>query len=141
MMNTAFWEEKLRELRSHGRIVTAPGAGEAELARFEAACGIRLPAPYRDWLQISDGGLLFPPAGLQLYGVAHKPLLSPADKGCPEGYLPAGTMPYGDPILLEKETGRFALYNQERGEIAPEETFPDFLAFLDRLPALLGLED
>ena len=139
-MNTAFWAEKLKELRTHGRVKTAPGAEPEELARFEAALGMRLPEPYREWLQLSDGGLLFPPAGLQLYGAAHRPLLSAEARGCPEGYLMAGTMPYGDPVLMEKGSGRFLLYNQETGEIAPEETFPDFVSFLDHLPALLGLE-
>lgn len=139
-MSTVNWAEKLDALQRYGRIRLAPGASEEELAGFEAAAGLRLPAPYREWLRLSDGGLLFPPAGLQLYGVAHEPLLSPAAQDCPEGHLMAGTMPYGDPVLMEKGSGRFMLYNQETGEIAPEESFPDFGSFLDRLPALLGLE-
>ncbi len=141
-MTSQEWEAKFAELGKYGRIKTMPWASLEDISRFEEMHGIRLPQQYREWLQYTDGGILFPPAGVQLYGVAHKPLLSFSKEECPDSmYVAAGAMPYGDPVLFEKKSGRFMIFNREAQSFDPKETFPDFVAFLDQLPALLGLED
>lgn len=38
-----------------------------------------LPSKFKEWLLFSDGGECFLPAGIQLYGVAHKPLIDVND--------------------------------------------------------------
>ncbi len=136
------WESKLEGLKKYGRIKTEPWVTAEDIRRFEERTGIRIPALYREWLQISDGGYLFPPAGLQLYGVSHRPLIQLAADIPADGvYAIAGAMPYGDPVLFKVGSEEFMLFNQEDGRIEPEEVFPDFSSFLDHIPSLLGLED
>ena len=61
-----------------------PPATAAEIGAFEVENKIHLPIQYRDWLMYSDGGELFLPAGIQLHGVAHKPLIDVNDTDRPD---------------------------------------------------------
>lgn len=88
----------------------------------------------------SDGGELFLPAGIQLYGVEHKPVIDVDNNGRPsEDYIVIGALASGDPILCEKAGKKIAIYNQEAGRIEDDEIYDDFLAFLNDLYDLLGI--
>ena len=42
---------------------------EEKIAEFEKEYSVKLPEEYKEWLLFSDGGELFLPAGIQLYGM------------------------------------------------------------------------
>lgn len=44
---------------------------EEKIAEFEKEYSVKLPEKYKEWLLFSDGGELFLPAGIQLYGIEH----------------------------------------------------------------------
>ena len=85
-----------------------------KLVEFEKLHDIKLPRKYKEWLLFSDGGDLFLPAGIQLYGVAHKPVIDVNDNSRPdESYVVIGALASGDPILFKKESEEIAIYNIE----------------------------
>ena len=47
---------------------------EEKILAFEKEKEVTLPSKYKEWMLFSDGGELFLPAGVQLYGIEHKPL-------------------------------------------------------------------
>ena len=129
------------KLKKQGTMRFKEGAAESRIAEFEEAHGVRLPAGYKEWLRYSDGGEFFLPAGVQFYGVAHKPLIDVEDDCRPDdSYIVIGAMSFGDPVLCEKATERISIFNHEAGRIESDETYPDFLAFLKDLPEMLGAE-
>ncbi|MCX4307046.1 MAG: SMI1/KNR4 family protein [Acetatifactor sp.] len=67
------------QIKDQGKIRFLEAATEEQIARFEKDNNIQIPARYKEWLQYSDGGELYLPAGVQLYGVAHKPLINIED--------------------------------------------------------------
>lgn len=116
------------------------GATDDQLARFAADTTIVLPEQYKAWLQFSDGGECFLPAGVQFYGVAHKPLIDvrhTIEAG--KRYVVIGALSNGDPIVCEKDSSKIAIYNQEGARFEDDEVYPDFFAFLQDLPAILGI--
>ena len=115
-----------------------PPAQPDAIRRFEAASHITLPTAFRQWLEISDGGELFLPGGVQLYGAAHKPLLDPSDRIDGSGVI-IGRMAFGDPIIFQEGSETVAIYNQEAGRIEPDEVFDDFCVFLWELKQTLGI--
>ena len=118
------------------------GATEEQVSEFEKKYKIKLPLKYKEWLHYSDGGELFLPAGIQLLGVAHKPLIDLNDDDRPNNdYIVIGTLAYGDPILCEKAGERISIYNHEAKRIEEDETYPDFFAFLGDLNGILGIGD
>lgn len=116
------------------------GATNEQLIAFESKNGIVLPSQYKEWLRFSDGGELFLPAGVQLYGVAHNPVIEINDSNKPsEEYVVIGALASGDPILCGKKGEQIAVYNYEAGRIEEDEIYQDFCAFLNDLYALLGI--
>ena len=116
------------------------GATEDQIITFEEVHLLHLPTKYTEWLQYSDGGEFFLPAGVQFYGVAHKPVIDIDDDSRPsDSYIVIGALASGDPILCEKESEQISIYNQEAGRIESDETYPDFIAFLKDLPNMLGI--
>ena len=90
----------------------------------------------------SDGGEFFLPAGIQLYGIEHKPLINIDNNDRPsDEYIVIGTLSSGDPILCEKAGEKIIIYNQETGRIEDDEIYDDFMAFLNDLYDLLGIGD
>ena len=109
---------------------------------FEKENDITLPMKYKEWLLFSDGGEFFLPAGIQLYGVEHKPVINVKNNDRPsDDYIVIGTFASGDPILCEKNGEKIAIYNQEGGRIEDDEIYDDFIAFLNDLHDLLGIGD
>lgn len=118
-----------------------PGVSEAEIIAFEFGNNCEFPQAFKDWLSVSDGGELYLPAGIQLYGVAHKPLIDVDEDDRPNSdYIVVGTLSNGDPILCEKNSEQISIYNHDAGRIEEDETYPDFVSFLKELPEILGLE-
>jgi len=131
----------VEDLGSRGRMTLVDGATEEQIAQFENEHDILLPQKFKEWLVFSDGGYCFQPAGLQIYGVAHKPILNVDDNDRPnDNYIVIGTLCYGDPILCEKSSEKVCIYNHESGIIEEDETYLDFFEFLKDLPSILGID-
>ncbi len=113
---------------------------EEKILAFEKENDVTLPPKYKEWLLFSDGGELFLPAGIQLYGVEHKPLIDVNDNSRPsEEYVVIGALASGDPILFKKGSEKISIYNQVAGRIEEDEVYDDFFAFLSDLYNLLGI--
>jgi hypothetical protein len=131
----------VEKLNAQGKMAFLEGATEEQIARFEKDHEVKLPEKYKEWLQYSDGGDYFLPAGVQLYGVAHKPLINAEDNDRPdEKYIVIGALSMGDPILCEKDSEQISIYNHEANRIEDDETYKDFFAFLNDLYTMLGIE-
>ncbi|GAB6400335.1 hypothetical protein IMM1_15640 [Pseudocoprococcus immobilis] len=128
------------KFKEQGEMDFFEGTTEEKINIFEAENKIKLPTKYREWLLFSDGGELFLPVGVQLYGVEHKPVIDISDNSRPcDDYVVIGTFPTGDPILCKKTDDTISVYIQENGEIDEDLVYPDFVAFLNDLYELLGL--
>lgn len=113
---------------------------EEKILAFERENKVTLPSGYKKWLLFSDGGELFLPAGVQLYGIDHKPFIDVNDDSRPsDDYIVIGAFALGDPVLCKKTGETISIYNQEIGEIDKELVYPDFIAFLNDLSELLGI--
>jgi len=95
------------KLNDQGKMVFLERTTEEQIAQFEKDHEIVLPEKYKEWLQYSDGAELFLPAGTQLYGVAHKPVIDVNENGRPDdSYIVIGALASGDPVLCEKSGER-----------------------------------
>ena len=113
---------------------------EEKILAFERENKVTLPSGYKKWLLFSDGGELFLPAGVQLYGIDHKPFIDVNNDSRPsDDYIVIGAFALGDPVLCKKTDETISIYNQEMGEIDKELVYPDFIVFLNDLAELLGV--
>lgn len=130
----------LDTINSQGKMHFLKGVTQEQILAFENANGITLPAQYEEWLEYSDGGEFFLPAGVQFYGIAHKPVIDVSDDDRPsEDYIVIGALASGDPILCKKEGDQIAIFNHEAGRIEEDEVYQNFYAFLKDLYELLGI--
>ena len=128
------------KFKEQGKMNSLDETTEEKILVFEKENDVTFPSRYKEWLLFSDGGELFLPAGIQLYGVEHKPLIDVNDNSRPnEDYVVIGALASGDPILLEKDSEKIAIYNQAAGRIEDDEIYDDFFAFLNDLYDLLGI--
>ncbi|MBO5486045.1 MAG: SMI1/KNR4 family protein [Eubacterium sp.] len=128
------------KLKEQGKMNFLPETSEEKVTSFEKENSVKLPEKYKEWLLFSDGGELFLPAGIQLYGVEHKPLINVNDNSRPsEDYVVIGALASGDPILFKKDSEKIAIYNQAAGRIEDDEIYDNFVAFLNDLYDLLGI--
>ena len=128
------------QISKQGKMIFIEGTTEEQIVAFEKENKTRLPSQFREWLLFCDGGEFFLPAGIQLYGVAHKPLIDVNDNDRPsDNYIVIGALATGDPILCEKEGEQISIYNHEAGRIESDEVYPNFLEFLKDLYNLLGI--
>lgn len=128
------------KFHEQGKMNFLAGTTEEKISKFEKEKNVKLPKKYKEWLMFSDGGELFLPAGIQLYGVEHKPVIDVDNDDRPsDEYIVIGALASGDPILCEKAGDIIAIYNQEAGKIEDDEIYPDFIAFLNGLYDLLGI--
>lgn len=135
-------KETIDSLSKKGKMIFFAGATEKQIHEFELMHDIVLPSQYREWLKFSDGGDLFLPAGVQLYGVAHKPLINVMDgEGDIVGCIVIGALTTGDPIVCESNDETISIYNQEAEKIENDEQFANFLDFLNNLSGIVGEGD
>ena len=128
------------KFKEQGKMAFLEAATQEKIDIFEKENDITLPVKYKEWLLFSDGGEFFLPAGIQLYGVEHKPVINVKNNDRPsDDYIVIGTLASGDPILCEKNGEKIAIYNQEGGRIEDDEIYDDFIAFLNDLYDLLGI--
>ena len=117
--------------KNQGKMNFLDETTEEKISDFEKEHSVKLPAKYKEWLLFSDGGELFLPAGIQLYGVEHKPVIDVNNNDRPsDEYMVIGALASGDPILCEKAGEKIAVYNQEAGRIEDDEIYDNFVAFL-----------
>lgn len=130
----------VEQLKQQGKMIFVDGSTEEQIEEFEKRNNLKLPLKYREWLLFSDGGEFFLPAGVQMYGVAHKPIINVSEDDRPsENYVVIGALASGDPILCEKSGERISIYNHEAGVIESDEIYEDFFAFLIDLYEILGI--
>lgn len=128
------------KLNDQGKMVFLEGATEEQITQFEKDHEIELPEKYKEWLQYSDGGELFLPAGVQFYGVVHKPTIDVDENDRPdEKYIVIGALASGDPVLCEKSSEKITIFDHETGSIDEELIYDDFYVFLNDLYDLLGI--
>ncbi len=128
-------------LNEQGKMAFLEAATEEQISQFEESHKVKLPKKYKEWLQHSDGGDCFLPAGVQLYGVAHKPLIYVDCNDRPtDSYVVIGALDTGDPVIFKKGSEQISIYDQEAGRIEEDEVYDDFFAFLNDLYNLLGVE-
>lgn len=115
-------------------------ATEEQISEFEKNNNFSFPSKFREWLLFSDGGECFLPAGVQFYGVAHKPLIDVNNQTRPDdSYVVIGGTPNGDPVLIKKDVETISIYNKEEGKIEEDEIYDDFFVFLNSLYDYLGM--
>lgn len=128
------------KFNKQGRMSFLKETTEEKILAFEKENKVVLPSGYKKWLLFSDGGELFLPAGVQLYGIEHKPFIDVTDNSRPsDDYIVIGAFALGDPVLCKKTDETISIYNQEIGEIDKELVYPDFITFLNDLAELLGV--
>lgn len=129
-------------LRSQGAMSFVEPTTNTLIGTFEGVHDLQLPSQLKQWLLVSDGGDFFLPAGFQLRGVAHLPLIDVDDPDRPDdNYIVIGTLSSGDPVLCERSSERISIYNHEAGRIEDDESFADFFTFLTNLGAVVGIGD
>lgn len=127
-------------LNQQGKMAFLEGATEEQISQFEKENEIKFPEKYKEWLCFSDGGECFLPAGVQFYGVAHKPLIDVNENDRPDdNYIVIGALASGDPVLCEKAGEKIAIFDHETGSIDDELVYDDFFALLNDLYDLLGI--
>ena len=126
------------KFKEQGKMNFLDETTEEKILAFEKENDVTLPSKYKEWLLLSDGGELFLPAGVQLYGIEHKPAIDVNDNSRPsEDYVVIGALASGDPILFKKDSEKIAIYNQAAGRIEDDEIYDNFVAFLNDLYVLL----
>lgn len=126
-------------LSSHGQMSFVEPTTNTVIGAFEAEHQFQLPTQLKQWLLVSDGGDFFLPAGFQLRGVEHRPLIEVDDPDRPDdSYVVIGTLSSGDPVLCQRSGERISIYNHEAARIEDDESFPDFFTFLNSLAAVVG---
>ena len=130
----------IASLEKKGEMLLQEGASEDQIAEFENKNSFHFPLQYKEWLLFSDGGECFVPAGVQFYGIGHKPTINVDDDDRPnDSYIVIGALCNGDPILCEKNNDQISIYNHEAGRVEEDEIFTDFFTFLRELEDILGI--
>lgn len=127
-------------LNKQGEMAFLSATTDEKIFEFEEKYNVNLPQKYKEWLKFSDGGEFFLPAGVQMYGVEHKPFINVEDPDKPDAkYIVIGALASGDPILCEKTSEQISIYNHEAGRIEEDEVYESFIEFLNDLYDMLGI--
>ncbi|MBO4750829.1 MAG: SMI1/KNR4 family protein [Lachnospiraceae bacterium] len=135
-------KEIITALEGKGKMLFQEGVSEDQIAEFEEMNGFHFPSQFKEWLLFSDGGECFVPAGVQFYGIAHKPAINVDNDDRPnDHYVVIGALSDGDPVLCEKDKDQISVYNLEAGRIEEDEIYKDFFTFLREMKDLLDIEE
>ena len=134
--------ELVSQLNKQGKMHFKEGASFEQIEAFEIKNAITLPLKVKEWLAVTDGCELFLPGGIQLYGVAHPPVIDINEEDKPDDhYIVIGALASGDPVLCEKNSEKISIYNHGAGKIEEDESYSDFESFMLDLTKILGIED
>ena len=93
----------VEQLNEQGKMKYLEAASEEQIKKFETENNVKLPSKYKEWILFSDGGEFFLPAGVQMYGVAYKPLIDVTDADRRDDtYSVIGAFSTGDDLLCLK---------------------------------------
>ena len=127
-------------LNRQGKMSFNDPATEEQIKSFEKEKNVIFPAKYKEWLLFSDGGDYYLPAGVQVYGVAHKPLIDVDYDDRPDSnYIVIGALASGDPIIFKNNEEKIIVFDHENGEIEDDLIYENYFAFLNDLYELLGI--
>jgi len=101
-------------------------ATEKEIAEFEKRNKVVFTEAVKGWLKYTDGCRLFD-GTIQLYGVAHTPLIEINPKGVEDGFIEIGAFNYGDSICIKNEKSTIFLCGETTIEY---NDFEDFLEYV-----------
>lgn len=139
-MTSDEFKKLVNQFNEQGKMNFLEGATEDQISQFEKDNDIVLPSKYKEWLAFCDGGELFLPAGVQMYGTVHKPIINVEDNDRPDDkYIVIGRLSSSDPVLCEKNQEKIYVYDHEADEFDEELTYDNFFAFLNDLYDLLGI--
>jgi hypothetical protein len=128
-------------LVSSGDMCFLAPAYDDDISRFEYINKITFPEQYKEWLMFSDGGEIFLPAGVQFYGVSHKPIIEVGDENIPfDECIAIGSLSNGDPIIFKNGYEEIAIFNKEANRIEKDEVFENFFGFLNEIESILDIE-
>ena len=117
-------------------------ATDEEILAFEKNNNITLPLSFREWLCLHDGGEFYLPGGVQIYGVAHKPLINVAYGDRPDcEYIVIGRMSWGEPVVFKKGEEEIVIFDHESNDRDDDVRYQSFYSFLNGLYDLLGIEE
>lgn len=133
-------KELIKQISSHGKMNFLEPATKKQINTFEKSHEFHLPPTFKKWLLFSDGGEFFLPAGIQIYGVAHKPIINTEDNDRPdESFLVIGALASGDPVLCKSGDEKIYIYDHETETIEDDLVYHDFFALIRDLYDLLGI--
>ena len=125
-------QEIIDEINAQSQNDFFPPTTEEKVTAFEKAHDFKFPIQYKEWLLVSDGGEILLPAGVQFYGIEHKPTIDIEDDSRPDdNYIVIGALAPGDPVIFKKSEERISIYNLESNRIEIDEIYEDFYAFLN----------
>lgn len=140
-MSIKYLQQMVDELKGQGKMVFYEPTTQEKIDVFEKGNNFTFPTKYKEWLLLSDGGELFLPAGVQLYGVEYKPTIITEDNIIPNNnYIIIGMLTSGDLVLCEKNEEKVSVYNPEVGRFEDGAIYDDFVAFLNDLYDLLDMK-
>jgi len=138
-INQGLYEMFHSIILDQGRQDLNDAAGNLSIENFESAYHIALPEQYKKWLCFSDGGELFHPVDVQLYGVAHEPIIDVHDSDRPDdSYIVIGRLASGDTIVFKNGQEQISIFNIEGNRIEKDEIYDNFYTFLKDLNNLVG---
>lgn len=128
-------------INTQGEMRYVESTNRTQIAAFEKRNDISLPTQYKEWLCFSDGGELYLPAGIQLYGIEHEPKIDITNNDRPnKDYIVIGALASGDPLIFKKGEEQISIYNHEDNRIEDDETYENFFALLQDLYNIIGIE-
>ena len=131
------YQNIIKDSKSH---ILFNGITKSDISVFEYANSVILPHDYAEFLCLADGGELYLPAGIQLFGILHEPTINVlCDERPDDNYVVIGYLSNGDPILFKKNSEQISIYNIESNIIETDEIYGNFSSFLNDLKEILGL--
>lgn len=133
-------KEIISQIKNNGNSSFLEAATEEQIEKFEKENDIKFPLKFKEWLLYSDGGDLYLPAGVQLRGVEHNPIIDLEDNDRPDdSFIVVGALASGEPVLFKKNEEKFYIYDHENQELDDDLTYEDFFALIKDLYDLLGI--
>ncbi len=120
-----------------------PPTNEEDIYEWEKKYIIKLPADYKSWLLLSDGGEIFIP-GIQFYGICQRPvlhqnILNDQNDNLPTDLFVIGVFSFGDLLCFVKDEDTIIQWDHENWNEYMK--WDNFLSFLTEMKELFADEE